>query len=52
MASPMRAVEAHLLDVILQLAATHQPITPMEAIELENSLVKATVTEQEMKIWK
>jgi len=49
MASPMRAVEVHLLDIILQSAAMHQPITLMEAIELANSLVKGTVTEQEMK---
>ena len=48
----MRAVEAHLLDIIQQLAAMHQPITPTEAIELAISLVRGTVTEQEMKNWK
>ena len=50
--SPMRAVEVHLLDIILQLAVMHQPITPMEAIELANSLIKGTVTEQEVLSWK
>ena len=48
----MRAVEVHLLDVILQLTVMHQPIMPTEAIELANSLIKGTVTEQEVLSWK
>jgi len=32
--APMRAVEVHLLDIILQVAVMHQLMPPMEAIEL------------------
>ena len=50
--SHMRAVVVYLLDIILQLAAMHQPINPIEAIELTNSLIKGTLSEQEVLSWK
>ena len=46
--SPMIKVEAYLVEVILSLSAMRQPVTPPIALELINSAVKGTATEQQI----
>ena len=46
--SPIAAVEAHLLDVMLQLAAMRAPVMPKIGLEIANSMVKGTVTEAQI----
>ena len=49
--SPMLQVEAHLLDLILKLAAMNQLITPTEGLALANSLTKGTSMKEKLE-WK
>jgi len=48
----MLQVEAHLLDIILKLAAMNQPITPTEGLALANSLIEGTSMKEKLKEWK
>jgi len=50
--SPMIRVEFCLVEIILSLSAMRQPVTPLVALELINSLVKGTATEQEILDYK
>ena len=50
--SPMLQVEAHLLDLILKLAAMNQLITPTEGLALANSLIEGTSMKEKLKEWK
>ena len=49
---PMAAVEANLLDVMLQLATMRAPVTPKIGLEIANSMVKGTATEAQIVEWK
>ena len=46
--SPMKKVEALLLEMILLLGNMHAPVTCQEGLELANSLVKGTTTEDQI----
>jgi len=48
----MLQVEAHLLNIILKLAAMNQPITPTEGLALANSLIEGTSMKEKLKEWK
>ncbi len=50
--SPLIALEAHFLDIILQLAVMRQPLTPSGAIQLINSLVETSYFQREIIEWK
>ena len=50
--SPMTAVEAHLLDVMLQFAALTAPTTPKIGLKIANSLVRGTATKVQIVEWK
>ena len=50
--SPLIALEAHFLDIILQLAVMRQPLTPSGAIQLINSLVETSHFQREIIEWK
>jgi len=50
--SPITAVKAHLLDVMLQLAVMRAPIMPKIGLEIANSMVKGTITEAQIVEWK
>jgi hypothetical protein len=45
-------LEAHFLDIILQLAIMHQPLTPSGTIQLINSLVETSHFQREIIEWK
>ena len=47
--SPMLQVKAHLLDIILKLAAMNQLITPTEGLALANSLIEGTSMKEKLK---
>jgi hypothetical protein len=40
--SPMLVLEAHFLDMILDLAAMRQPVTPTDALALINSMISTS----------
>ena len=48
----MEEIEVVLLEMILSLARIGKPVTPMQALEIANSLVKNTEKEKEIKEWK
>ena len=48
----MEKIEVVLLEMILSLARIGKPVTPMQALEIANSLVKNTEKEEEIKEWK
>ena len=50
--SPIAAVEAHLLDVMLQLAVMRAPVEPKIGLEIANSMLKGTITEAQIVEWK
>jgi len=49
--SPMEKVEALLLEMILLLGNMHTPVTCREGLELANSIVKGTTTEDQIIEW-
>jgi hypothetical protein len=50
--SPMLALEAHFLDMILELAAMRQPVTVTDAISLINSMISTSNLWNEIVEWK
>jgi hypothetical protein len=48
----MLALEAHFVDVILQLATMRQPVSTREALELINSMVKTQNLSASIVTWK
>ena len=50
--SPMIALEAHFLDMILELAATHQPVTLTDALALINSMISTSNSSNAIIAWK
>jgi hypothetical protein len=50
--SPMHKVEAHLLKVILLRGTMQQPVSCREGLELANSLIEGTPTQNNLVEWK
>jgi len=50
--SPLLAVEAHFVDIILQLSAMRQPLTASGALTVINSLVETSNMQGEIMKWK
>jgi hypothetical protein len=50
--SPMIALEAHFLDLILELAAMRQPVTATDAINLINSMITTSNLSEDIIEWK
>ncbi len=50
--SPLIVLETHFLDIILQLAVMHQPLTPSGAIQMINPLVETSHFQREIIEWK
>ena len=50
--SPMIALEAHFLDLLLQLAAMRQPVSTKQALQLINSMVATTNLKESIIAWK
>jgi hypothetical protein len=50
--SPMLALEAHFLDMILELAAMRQPVTPTDALALINSMISTSNLSNAIVAWK
>jgi hypothetical protein len=50
--SPMVALEAHFLDLILELASMGQPVTPTDALALINSMIATSNLSDEIIAWK
>ena len=48
----MEGIESHLLAIILHAATTRQPFTPMQALEVANSLLHGSAKEEEIKVWR
>jgi hypothetical protein len=50
--SPLIAIEAHFLDVIIQLAAMRQPLTAFGALHLINSMISSSNLSDYLIEWK
>jgi hypothetical protein len=50
--SPLIAIKAHFLDVILQLAAMRQPFTSFGALNLINSMISSSNMQDYVTEWK
>jgi hypothetical protein len=50
--SPLIALEAHFLDMILELAAMCQPVTLMDALALINSIISTSNLSDAIVAWK
>jgi hypothetical protein len=48
----MITLEAHFLDMILELAATHQPVTLTDALALINSMISTSNLSNAIIAWK
>ncbi|MFN9978796.1 MAG: hypothetical protein ACK53Y_02720, partial [bacterium] len=48
----MIALEAHFLDLILELAAMRQPVTATDAINLINSMITTSNLSEDIIEWK
>ncbi len=48
----MIALEAHFLDMILKLAAMHQPVTLTDALALINSMISTSNISDAIIAWK
>ena len=48
----MIALEAHFLDMILELAAMRQPVTPTDALALINSMISTSNLSDVIIAWK
>ena len=50
--SPMIGIEAHFVDLILQLASMRQPLTATDALNVINSMVETSKLGKEVMEWK
>jgi hypothetical protein len=50
--SPLVAVEARFLEVALELACMHQPVTSASAMNDINSLIASSNLQQKLILWK
>jgi len=50
--SPLIAIEAHFLDVILQLAAMRQPLTAIGALNVISSMISSSNLQDYVTEWK
>ncbi len=50
--SPLVAVEAHFLEVILELASMRQPVTAAGAMNILNSMIVSSNLQEELIAWK
>ena len=50
--SPLVAVEAHFLEVILELATMRQPVTASGALNIINSMIASSNLQEEVILWK
>ena len=50
--SPLVAVEAHFLEIILELASMRQPVTAAGAMNIINSLIASSNLQEELIAWK
>ena len=48
----MEEIEVVLMEMILSLTRIGKPVTPMQALEITNSLVNDTEKEEGLKEWK
>lgn len=48
----MLGIEAHFVDIILQLASMRQPLSATEALNLINSMVESSAVGEEVVEWK
>ncbi len=50
--SPLITIEAHFLDMLLQLAAMRQPLTARGALNMINSMISSSNLQQYVTEWK
>jgi hypothetical protein len=50
--SPMIEIEPYLVELIIKLSSIHMPITSVQGLELANSLIAGSSTEEKVLAWK